>query len=547
MRVCGPTFVSGVRMRVRAGRRIGVSAESAARAVLSTRGAVRGGGQGSRDCKIPHFRGPGPIPAANAERPRLSRRETLVSSGLRRNTEMAHMLPRMHLPGKPKTEKLDPGLSFFDLFRVIEEEQLHCFLLESLDPNNRHSRYSVIGFDPLAVIRGRPGTLMWESTRHEVRDLTVPCENPYHALRDWFPTGILSRNYAGGLVGTLGYDAAVFFEPSLKLKQHEGYDPFVFGLYLDGLVCDTMTGEIFYYTFGEDRSSLVKEYMRRSPTVRDVRVRYQGDSIDEPTYLQMVRATQEEIRAGNTFQCQIGLQRNYEITGSSVRIYERLREVSPSPFMFYMKFGDVKQIGASPELVFRLQQGEMETYPLAGTTGRGKTEDEDVALARALLNDPKEIAEHNMLVDLHRNDLGRVARFGTVKVRHLMDIRKFSHVQHISSEVVGILARDRTMFDGLASCFPAGTLSGAPKIESMKIIQRLEGDARGPYGGAVGQFGFNGNATFTIPIRTLFISGTQAFARASAGIVFDSVPENEYAEIGRKLAAMDRCLKEFLV
>lgn len=457
------------------------------------------------------------------------------------------MLPSLQLPGKPHTEKLEPGLSFFDLFRIIESEQKHCFLLESLDPNNRHSRYSVIGFDPLALLRGRPGRLIWQSDRHDVKQSELACENPYLALRDWFPNGILSRNYAGGLVGYIGYDASVFFEPSLELKMHDRFDPFVFGLYLDGIVCDTMTGEIFYYSYGENRADLVRSYMNR-PALRSgpASVEYLGDSATEEQHRQMVEATKEEIRAGNTFQCQIGLQKNYRITGDTLTIYERLRRISPSPFMFYLKFDDVKQIGASPELVFRLQQGEMETYPLAGTTARGASEDEDVSLARALLNDPKEIAEHNMLVDLHRNDLGRVARFGTVKVRHLMDIRKFSHVQHISSEVVGILARDKTMFDGLASCFPAGTLSGAPKIESMKIIQRLEGDARGPYGGAVGQFGLNGNATFTIPIRTLFISGEDAFARASSGIVYDSVPKNEYEEIQRKLAAMDLCLKEFM-
>lgn len=457
------------------------------------------------------------------------------------------MLPTLQLPGKPHTEKLEPGLSFFDLFRIIESEHKHCFLLESLDPNNRHSRYSAIGFDPIALLRGKPGRLIWESERHEVKRQEVECDNPYHVLRDWFPNGILSRNYAGGLVGYIGYDASVFFEPSLDLKLHDWFDPFLFGLYLDGIVYDTMTGEIFYYSYGENRADVVRSIMHRAALRSGpVRVEYLGDSASEEQHRRMVEATREEIIAGNTFQCQIGLQRNYRIEGDTLTIYERLRRISPSPFMFYLKFDGIKQIGASPELVFRLQQGEMETYPLAGTAARGATEEEDMLLARTLLNDAKEIAEHNMLVDLHRNDLGRVARFGTVRVRHLMDIRKFSHVQHISSEVVGILARDKTMFDGLASCFPAGTLSGAPKIESMKIIQRLEGDARGPYGGAVGQFGLNGNATFTIPIRTLFVAGDQAFARASSGIVYDSVPENEYGEIQRKLAAMDACLKEFM-
>lgn len=456
------------------------------------------------------------------------------------------VLPDLKLPGKPFTVQLDSKVSFLDFFRGISLEQENVFLLESLDLNNRHSRYSAIGFDPIAVITGQNKKLIWNSNRHDIKHIEVDCENPYTALRDWFPTTQLSRNYAGGLVGYIGYDASVFFEPSLPLKTHSDFEPFMFGVYLDGLIYDTMTDEMFYYSYGENRVSLVESYLKR-PILNEqkVSVKYLGDSRSKEQHSKMVEAAKNQIRAGNTFQCQIGFQKNYEVIGDSVLIYEELRKVSPSPFMFYMQFSEKKLIGASPELVFRLQQGEMETYPLAGTAARGKNDAHDLLLARSLLHDKKEVAEHNMLVDLHRNDLGRVARFGTVKVRHLMDIRKFSHVQHISSEVVGILRRDKTMFDGFASCFPAGTLSGAPKIESMKIIQEIEGDSRGPYGGAVGQFGFNGNATFTIPIRTLFVSGNRAFARASSGIVYDSTAENEYQEIINKLAAMSKCLQKF--
>lgn len=184
----------------------------------------------------------------------------------------------------------------------------------------------------------------------------------------------------------------------------------------------------------------------------------------------------------------------------------------------------------------------METFPLAGTAKRGKTAAEDQELARRLLNDPKEIAEHNMLVDLHRNDLGRVAKFGTVKVRSLMDIKKFSHVQHISSEISGVIKEGEDMFSALAASFPAGTLTGAPKIESMKIINRIENVPRGPYGGAVGHFGFDGNCTFAISIRSLFVSGDYAFAQTSGGVVLDSDPEKEYEEIENKLAGMRKAL-----
>jgi anthranilate synthase component 1 len=215
--------------------------------------------------------------------------------------------------------------------------------------------------------------------------------------------------------------------------------------------------------------------------------------------------------------------------------------------MYYVKFGEQKLIGASPELLFRLRQGEMETFPLAGTTKRGADAVEDQQLARALLNDPKEIAEHNMIVDLHRNDIGRVARFGTVKVRNLMDIKRFSHVQHISSEIVGIISDEHDMFSALASNFPAGTLTGAPKIEAMTIIDELEADGRGPYGGAVGHFSFNGDCTFAIPIRTVFANGEQAYVQTCGGNVYDSNPEDEYEEIRRKFAGTKKVLDQFMV
>src|SRR5690606_11222518 len=243
--------------------------------------------------------------------------------------------------------------------------------------------------------------------------------------------------------------------------------------------------------------------------------------------------------------CEVGFKSRFAIEGDTIQAYQSLRDVNPSPQMYYIKFGDEKVIGASPELLFRLRQGEMETYPLAGTTRRGATEAEDKALARTLLNDPKEIAEHNMIVDLHRNDIGRVAQFGSVKVRSLMDIKRFSHVQHISSDIVGIMAGSEYMFSALASNFPAGTLTGAPKIEAMKIIDSLETEGRGPYGGAVGHFSFNGDCTFAIPIRTLFVNGENAYVQTCGGNVYDSNAADEYEEIQRKFAGTKKVLEAF--
>ncbi len=453
-------------------------------------------------------------------------------------------LPDPRLPRKPVYIKLESEIDFFRLFQTIESECKNCFFLESLGEGDSDSRYSVIGFDPEAIVRGRAGVLIWQGRDGSRREIATG--NPYELLAQWMPQNIISRNYSGGLVGYLNYEAMNFFEPVLGLEVHADFDPFRFGVYTDGLVLDKMTGEVFYVYFHEDRSARVRAWLDApAPTHERLTVKSLGQSRSEPEYHAMVRETIEEIRAGNTFQCQIGLFEDYEITGHPMAIYKELRDVNPSPHMFYLKFGDRLQIGASPELIFRLRQGEMETYPLAGTTKRGANAEEDILLARELLNDPKEIAEHNMLVDLHRNDLGRVARFGTVKVRRLMDAKKFSHVQHISSEVVGIIRKDCDMFSGLRSVYPAGTLSGAPKIESMKIIERIEKSPRGPYGGAVGHFGWNGESTFAIPIRSLFLAGNRATVRASAGIVYDSTPEGEYREIQRKLAGMKKTLMLF--
>lgn len=266
----------------------------------------------------------------------------------------------------------------------------------------------------------------------------------------------------------------------------------------------------------------------------------------------MVDEVLEEIRKGNTFQCQVGFRKTFLVGETRTakdrkrgdfELYKSVRKVNPSPFMFFMSFPGEVHLGASPELLFRLKDGLAESFPLAGTIRRGTNEEEDQKLALELLSDPKEIAEHNMLVDLHRNDLGRVSKFGTVKVRDSFALKRFSHVQHLSTEVSGIIRAGQDMFSGLASSFPTGTLSGAPKIESMKIIHRIENDPRGPYGGAVGRFGFDGNCSFCIPIRSYFRKEEEAVVRASGGIVMDSNPDAEYHEIGHKLGAVLKAME----
>ena len=455
------------------------------------------------------------------------------------------------IPSKPQRIKLTQDIDFFALFKRIENAFETCYLLESLGEESHISRHHAIGFDPVMTITAIDRTTLAITDNKTAETTYYKTDNPYQLLREITPQHVIARDQTGGLVGYLGYDSVNFFEPSLDAKTSEHFEPFKFGVYLDGLTLDKMTGEIFYFYYPTDNQNNRIEQITALldapiPTYPPPIVEFLGDGMSQEAHACAVTKVKEDIIAGRIFQCEVGFKSHYRISGAHMPIYEKLRTVNPSPHMYFMKFGQQRIIGASPELLFRLRQGEMETYPLAGTAKRGANQIEDRQLARALLNDAKEIAEHNMLVDLHRNDIGRVARFGTVKVRSLMDIKRYSHVQHISSEIVGILHPNEDMFSALASNFPAGTLSGAPKIEAIKVINELEPDGRGAYGGALGAFNFNGDCIFAIPIRSLFINGESAYAQTCGGNVYDSNPADEYLEIQRKLSAMKVVLDSFI-
>ena len=460
---------------------------------------------------------------------------------------MIHKKPeKIIVKGKPKYIKIGDDYNFFDLFVKIEKNFNDCFLFESLGEESNISRYHIIGFNPKYLIYSKnQKELIVEETSNGHIDKYI-CDNPYYELRTLVPQNIISRKYAGGLVGYISYDSINFFEDNLNITKNQDFDSFKFGVYLDGLIFDQMTGEIFYYYYEKNKVDLIKNIIREeTKSNKGVECAFIKNSMSKNDHKKAVLKIKEDIKNGLIFQCEVGFKSHYKIKGNLTEIYSKLRNMNPSPHMYFMKFDDQVIIGASPELLFRLRNGEMETFPLAGTTRRGVNKTEDLQLARELLNDNKEIAEHNMLVDLHRNDLGRVAKFGTVKVRNLMDIKKYSHVQHISSEIAGIISDDEDMFSALASNFPAGTLSGAPKIEAMKIINLIEEGGRGPYGGAIGQFGFNGDCTFAIPIRSLFVKGENGYAQTCGGNVYDSDPDKEYQEIERKLEAMKLVLKSF--
>lgn len=445
-------------------------------------------------------------------------------------------LPNIKLSQKPTYLKFAEDVDFYKLFQKIEQQFETCFIFESLVEEGKFSRYSIIGFDPAYIISARGNNLIIDNKSYEVK-------NPYYSLRNIMPQTTIARNYAGGLIGYLSYEAVNYFEPTLNIKVHNLFDQFMFGVYTDGLIFDKLTNELFYFYYDNDRSNILRKAMKVKLKNSTLQVRFIKDGLTKDEHASIVERVKDHIKAGNTFQCEVGFKTEYNLSGDTLKIYEKLRKVNPSPFMYYLKFGNKKIIGASPELLFSLRNGEMTTRPLAGTIKRGSNEKEDQQLARTLLNDPKERAEHNMLVDLHRNDIGRVAKFGTVKIRDLMTVKKFSHVQHISSEIVGIIRPEDDMFSGLASNFPMGTVCGTPKVETIKIIDSNEPEARGPYGGGVGHFGFNGDCTFALALRSLFISDEYAYAQTSGGIVYDSVPEKEYDEIQRKLAAMRKVLE----
>lgn len=453
-------------------------------------------------------------------------------------------LPKITIGKKPQYKKITQDVDFFRLFKKIEQAFDTCFLFESLGEEGKFARYAIIGFDPQHSISARENILTIDNKHYSVA-------NPYESLRQIMPDHVIAREYAGGLVGYLSYEAVNYFESSVHVKVHEQFDQFMFGVYTDGLIYDKLTNEVSYFFYDVDRSQLVQELLQKETKETKFQAKFVRDTLTKKEHETIVNHVKEQILSGNTFQCEVGFKSEYNVSGNALEVYEQLRELNPSPFMYYLKFGaswtssgQVKKIiGASPELLFSLREDEMTSGPLAGTTRRGKNAQEDQQLVRELLHDPKERAEHMMVVDMHRNDIGKVAKFGTVRVKNLMTIKRFSHVQHIASEVTGLIRPTEDMFSGLASNFPMPTVCGTPRVETVKIIDANEPDARGPYGGGVGHFGFNGDSTFALALRSFFVSGTSGYTQTCSGIVADSVPQKEYEEVENKLAAVKNVLE----
>jgi len=428
-------------------------------------------------------------------------------------------------------------LSPFGLFQRIEGSCDHAFLLESLGEDSAFSRFTYIGADPEKVIRGKGGEI-------EVSGEKVNVTSPYQELRTLLPRlDGLSTHYHGGLVGYVAYDGTSYFEPAFSGRAHPVFPKFEFGLYLDGFLYDKFTESFRYFTLDKDRRAHFRALLKSPHASSPFMVKRTSVDMDRKAYGKGFATVEGHIMAGDTFQTVFSVGFEYATEGNPLSVYERLRQVNPSPHMYYLKFDKRIALGASPELLFRTEGRMIEHFgTLAGTAKRGRDAREDRALARQLQDDEKEVAEHMMLVDLARNDVGKVAEFGSVHAEKLMTVKRYSHVQHLSTEIRGLMKEGIDSFDVLAACAPAGTLTGAPKIEAMKIIDDIEQSPRGIYGGSVGYFSVNGDAMFAIAIRSLFVAGKRAYTRSGSGIVYDSLCEKEYAEIMAKHRAMETAL-----
>jgi anthranilate synthase component 1 len=445
----------------------------------------------------------------------------------------------------------------------------YSFLLESVEGGEKWARYSFLGSRPMVVVKSFDRSV--EIIRQGKRETRSFVRDPLEAVKDILaeyrpvPNPDLPRFY-GGAVGFIGYDVIRFFERMPEREKPGLGLPDIFFMITDTLVIfDSVTQKIkvvsnahvngtspaaAYREAVEKIDALIRKLKRniKGPShgsVRSSKRRRQiiRSNFTAPRYEQAVRKAKEYIKAGDIFQVVPSQRFETRISVEPFEIYRALRLINPSPYMYFLRCGNSTIVGTSPEVMVRLENDRIELRPIAGTRHRGSTEEEDEALEKELLADPKERAEHIMLVDLGRNDVGRVSTAGSVHVSELMAIERYSHVMHIVSNVRGTLQEEKDAFDVVRACFPAGTVTGAPKIRAMEIIDELEPTRRGPYAGAVGYFGFSGNMDTCITIRTLVIGNNVAYIQAGGGVVADSVPALEYRETVNKATAMMRAVE----
>lgn len=448
-----------------------------------------------------------------------------------------------------------------EVLRKLKYVSRHCYLLESAFADEKWGRFTFLGYDPKMEITCMDGVMKIKSGS----TITVETHTPGKTLREIindYKSPVIEGMppFTGGLVGYFAYDYIKYSEPNLKItaEDRDNFKDFDLMLFDKVIAFDNYKQKIILIancrcdSFESEYHKAERELLDMRDLIlngsRSVEV---GRALSEPRplfskeeYCKMVEKAKQYITDGDIFQVVLSNRIEMDFEGSLLDTYRVLRATNPSPYMFYFSGEDVEIAGASPETLVKLEGGELHTFPLAGTRPRGKTESEDAALESELLSDEKECAEHNMLVDLGRNDLGRICKFGTVDVERYMEVLRFSHVMHIGSTVRGDIDEKYDALDAIASVLPAGTLSGAPKFRACQIIDELENNKRGIYGGAIGYIDFAGNMDTCIAIRIAYKKNNKVFVRSGAGIVADSVPEKEYRECINKAQAVISAISE---
>jgi len=396
-----------------------------------------------------------------------------------------------------------------------------------------------MGFDPEFIVKGYYDKVTIQSRDGSIE--TIVTDEPLVAIKNLVKkTDDQTYRYLGGAVGVINYDAIRLWE---KIpKRHNTTEPIMeFGIYNDGILFDNKQKKSLYFYYEENR---VDEIKTSEPIFDDFKMSKISTNLDKDKFSKLVEKAKKYIYDGDIFQVVLSRKFSFEASGDYLKVYEKLRSLNPSPYLYHLKMGKKITIGSSPEMLLRVTNDQVETFPIAGTRKISDDETKNEKLRQELVSDEKELAEHTMLVDLGRNDIGKVCDYGTVRVNKLMEVKQFSHVQHMVTHVVGKLNKNYDMYDAFKAVFPAGTVSGAPKVRAMEIIDELEPESRGPYAGAVGYFSFNGCCDFAIAIRSIFADDNSGFVQAGAGIVFDSISDNELKETEHKANAMITALME---
>lgn len=448
-----------------------------------------------------------------------------------------------------------------EVMRILKSVSRHCYMLESLEDSDQWGRYTFLGYDPKLEITCMNGTVRISAGTEMVIKNTRPAEYIRQIIEENRSPKIAGLpTFTGGLVGYFSYDYIKYSEPGLLLdaSDEENFKDVDLMLFDKVIAFDNLKQKLFLIV-NMKLDDVEENYQKAIRMLDDMaELVMKGTPADisplslesdfrplfnEKEYCQMVEKAKHYIHEGDIFQVVLSNRFEVDVKGSLFDTYQVLRTTNPSPYMFYFSSDDMEIAGASPETLVKLTDTRLYTFPLAGTRPRGKTKEEDEELERELLADPKELSEHNMLVDLGRNDIGRISRFGTVKVEKYMSVERFSHVMHIGSTVSGEIREDKNALDAVGAALPAGTLSGAPKIRACEIINELENNKRGIYGGAIGYIDFTGNLDICIAIRIAYKKNGKVFIRSGAGIVADSVPEKEYQECRIKAKAVVDALK----